>query len=186
MREPPVGADPASPAVRCAASSGPTSTIIAPCSARSARRGCGSRGWSSTTTQLAAIIHDPEVELFAVVDERGRGRRHARARFPRARRMRARLRRPDPRACPGKGHGRWLLAEAIGRPGATASAASMSTPARSIIRPRLSAYRRAGFTPYKRAIERFPDPRADRDPSRGLRPSGPAVGHARARPSPAS
>jgi GNAT superfamily N-acetyltransferase len=59
----------------------------------------------------------------------------------------------------GRGHGRWLLAEAVDRAwrgGVTrvhVHTCSLDHPAA------LSAYRRAGFTPYKRAIERFPDPR---------------------------
>jgi GNAT superfamily N-acetyltransferase len=59
----------------------------------------------------------------------------------------------------GQGHGRWLLAEAIQRAwrdGVTrvhVHTCSLDHPAA------LSAYRRAGFTPHKRAVERFPDPR---------------------------
>lgn len=59
----------------------------------------------------------------------------------------------------GQGHGRWLLAETlslawrrgIGR--VHLHTCSLDHPAA------LSAYRRAGFTPIKRAIETFPDPR---------------------------
>jgi GNAT superfamily N-acetyltransferase len=60
----------------------------------------------------------------------------------------------------GKGHGRWLLAEAIrqawrdGIERVHVHTCSLDHPAA------LSAYVRAGFTPFKRAIERFPDPRA--------------------------
>ena len=59
----------------------------------------------------------------------------------------------------GKGHGRWLLGEAVRRAwrdGVTrihVHTCSLDHPAA------LAAYRRAGFRPYKRAIERFPDPR---------------------------
>jgi len=59
----------------------------------------------------------------------------------------------------GRGHGKWLLAEAVRRAWREGVArvhvhtCSLDHPAA------LSAYRRAGFTPYKRAIERFPDPR---------------------------
>ena len=59
----------------------------------------------------------------------------------------------------GQGHGRWLLAEAVSRAwreGVTrvhVHTCTLDHPAA------LGAYRRAGFTPYKRAIERFPDPR---------------------------
>ena len=59
----------------------------------------------------------------------------------------------------GQGHGRWLLAEAIQRAWRDGvkrvhvHTCSLDHPAA------LSAYHRAGFTPYKRAVERFPDPR---------------------------
>jgi GNAT superfamily N-acetyltransferase len=59
----------------------------------------------------------------------------------------------------GKGHGRWLLAEAVRRAWREGvdrvhvHTCSLDHPAA------LTAYRRAGFTPYKRAIERFRDPR---------------------------
>jgi GNAT superfamily N-acetyltransferase len=59
----------------------------------------------------------------------------------------------------GQGHGKWLLAEAVHRAWREGvervhvHTCSLDHPAA------LSAYRRAGFTPFKRAIERFPDPR---------------------------
>ena len=59
----------------------------------------------------------------------------------------------------GQGHGKWLLSEAVRRAWREGvqrvhvHTCSLDHPAA------LSAYRRAGFTPYKRAIERFPDPR---------------------------
>ena len=59
----------------------------------------------------------------------------------------------------GEGHGRWLLAEAVRRAwreGVTrvhVHTCTLDHPAA------LSAYRRAGFVPYKRAVERFTDPR---------------------------
>ena len=59
----------------------------------------------------------------------------------------------------GEGHGRWLLAEAVSRAWRErisrvhVHTCTLDHPAA------LAAYRRAGFTPYKRAIERFTDPR---------------------------
>jgi GNAT superfamily N-acetyltransferase len=59
----------------------------------------------------------------------------------------------------GEGHGRWLIAEAVHRAwrnGVTrvhVHTCTLDHPAA------LPAYRRAGFRPYKRAIERFADPR---------------------------
>jgi len=59
----------------------------------------------------------------------------------------------------GEGHGRWLIAEAVHRAWRErvtrvhVHTCSLDHPAA------LAAYRRAGFVPYKRAIERFADPR---------------------------
>jgi GNAT superfamily N-acetyltransferase len=107
---------------------------------------------------LAEIIQHPKVELYSVLDETGREVGMLELDF----------REPD--ACElafiglvpefaGQGHGRWLLAEAVRlawREGVSrvhVHTCSLDHPAA------LAAYRRAGFVPYKRAIERFPDPR---------------------------
>lgn len=59
----------------------------------------------------------------------------------------------------GHGHGRWLLAEAL-RLAWRKGVARVHVHTCSLDHPAaLAAYRRAGFTPYKRAVERFPDPR---------------------------
>ena len=108
--------------------------------------------------KLASIIQDPKVELYAIVDGADREVGMLELDFR------------EPEECElsfiglvpefsGKGHGRWLLAEAVSRawrPGIKrvhVHTCSLDHPAA------LAAYRRAGFTPYKRAIERFPDPR---------------------------
>ena len=76
----------------------------------------------------------------------------------------------------GQGHGRWLLAEAIQRAwrdGVTrvhVHTCSLDHPAA------LSAYRRAGFTPHKRAVERFPDPRLLGHLPRDCAPQVPLLG----------
>jgi len=107
---------------------------------------------------LAEIIQHPKVELYSVQDENGREVGMIELDFR------------EPHECElafiglvpelsGKGHGRWLLAEAVRRAWREGvervhvHTCSLDHPAA------LSAYRRAGFTPYKRAIERFPDPR---------------------------
>ena len=109
-------------------------------------------------TALLAIIADPKVELFAILDESG----------DEAGMLELDYREPD--ECElsfvglipelsGQGHGRWLLAEAIDRAWRDdmsrvhVHTCTLDHPAA------LAAYRRAGFTPYRRAIERFPDPR---------------------------
>lgn len=108
--------------------------------------------------KLADIIRHPKVELFSVVDRESREVGMLELDFR------------EPGECElafigfvpelaGKGHGRWLLAEAVQRAwreGITrvhVHTCSLDHPGA------LSAYRRAGFTPFKRAVERFPDPR---------------------------
>jgi ribosomal protein S18 acetylase RimI-like enzyme len=107
---------------------------------------------------LSAIIGDPKVELFAVVDEGGEdvGMLELDYRKPGECELSFVGLIPE---LSGQGHGRWLLAEAVNRAWREGISrvhvhtCSLDHPAA------LSAYRRAGFTPYKRAIERFPDPR---------------------------
>ena len=107
---------------------------------------------------LASIIQHPRVELDAVLDEPGREVGMLELDFR------------EPHECElafvglipelsGQGHGRWLLAEAVNRAWREGvervhvHTCSLDHPAA------LAAYRRAGFSPYKRAVERFPDPR---------------------------
>jgi GNAT superfamily N-acetyltransferase len=107
---------------------------------------------------LAAIIQHPRVELYSVADQSGRDVGMLELDFR------------EPNECEiafiglipelsGKGHGRWLLSEAVRRAWREGvnrvhvHTCSLDHPAA------LSAYRRAGFTPWRRAIERFPDPR---------------------------
>jgi len=107
---------------------------------------------------LAAIIQHPRVELDSVLDEAGQEVGMLELDFR------------EPHECElafiglipelsGQGHGRWLLAEAVRRAWREGvdrvhvHTCSLDHPAA------LSAYRRAGFTAYKRAVERFPDPR---------------------------
>jgi GNAT superfamily N-acetyltransferase len=108
--------------------------------------------------KLAAIIQHPEVELHAVIDGAGAQCGMLELDFR------------EPGECElafvglvpelsGQGHGRWLLAEALrlawrnGIARVHVHTCSLDHPAA------LSAYRRAGFVPFKRAIETFPDPR---------------------------
>jgi GNAT superfamily N-acetyltransferase len=118
--------------------------------------------WFSRLTiddaHLAAIIQHPRVELDSVLDESGREVGMLELDFR------------EPHECElsfiglvpelsGKGHGRWLLAEAVRRAWREGvervhvHTCSLDHPAA------LAAYRRAGFAPFKRAVERFPDPR---------------------------
>jgi GNAT superfamily N-acetyltransferase len=108
--------------------------------------------------KLGAIIGDPQVELYIALDGNGRhvGMLELDFREPRQCELAFVGLVPD---LSGLGHGRWLLAEAVSRAwkdGVTrvhVHTCSLDHPAA------LSAYRRAGFTPYRRTVERFPDPR---------------------------
>jgi GNAT superfamily N-acetyltransferase len=108
--------------------------------------------------KLAAIIRHSNVELFRVEDQRGRTAGMLELDFREASECEIAFIGLIPELA-GKGHGRWLLAEAVRRAWRDGvkrvhvHTCSLDHPAA------LSAYRRAGFTPYKRAIERFPDPR---------------------------
>lgn len=107
--------------------------------------------------KLSAIIRDPKVELYAVVDGGSP-----------AGMVELDFRVPDEcelafvglvPGLAGKGHGRWLLAETL-RLAWTEGVSRVHLHSCTLDHPAaLAAYRRAGFTPYKRSIERFPDPR---------------------------
>jgi GNAT superfamily N-acetyltransferase len=107
---------------------------------------------------LAAIIQHPKVELYGVRDEAGREIGMLELDFREGHECELAFIGLVPELS-GKGHGRWLLAEAVRRAWREGvdrvhvHTCSLDHPAA------LSAYRSAGFTPYKRAIERFPDPR---------------------------
>ena len=109
-------------------------------------------------TELATILRHPGVELYSAIDGNDRTVGMLELDFR------------EPPECEvayiglipemaGKGHGRWLLAEAVHRAWRDGvnrvhvHTCTLDHPAA------LAAYRRAGFTPYRRAIERFPDPR---------------------------
>ena len=107
---------------------------------------------------LASIIQHPKVELYAVLDEAGQEVGMVELNFR------------EPHECElafiglipqlsGIGHGRWLLAEAV-RLAWREDVKRVHVHTCSLDHPAaLSAYRRAGFVPFKRAIESFPDPR---------------------------
>jgi GNAT superfamily N-acetyltransferase len=108
--------------------------------------------------QLAKVIDDPAVELFAVVDELGTEIGMLELDFREAGQCEIAFIGLLPELA-GRGHGRWLLGETLrlawrdGVRRVHVHTCTLDHPAA------LSAYRSAGFTAYKRAIERFPDPR---------------------------
>lgn len=106
---------------------------------------------------LSAILHDPGVEVYAVTErgiEVGLLELDFRAAGTAALSYVALV--PE---LAGRGHGRWLLAQALmltWRPSverATVHTCTLDHPAA------LPAYRRAGFVAVARAVETFPDPR---------------------------
>jgi Acetyltransferases len=107
---------------------------------------------------LAAIIQHPDVELYAVTDNAGRDVGMLELDFRESGQCELAFIGLVPELA-GKGHGRWLLAEAVRRAWREGISrvhvhtCSLDHPAA------LGAYRRAGFTPFKRAVERFRDPR---------------------------
>ena len=124
---------------------------------------------------LASIIQHPKVELYAVLDQGGREVGMLELDFR------------EPHECElafiglvpnlsGIGHGRWLLAEALQRAWREdvrrvhVHTCSLDHPAA------LNAYRRAGFVPFKRAVERFPDPRLHGILPRDCAPQIPLLG----------
>ena len=108
--------------------------------------------------KLAAIIQHRDVELFAVQDGNGRDVGMLELDFREAGECELAFVGLIPELS-GLGHGRWLLEEAVRRAWRdTVSRVHVHTC--SLDHPAaLAAYRRAGFVPFKRAIERFPDPR---------------------------
>ena len=108
--------------------------------------------------KLAEIIQNPNVELFAVQDGNGRDVGMLELDFRQAGECELAFVGLLPELS-GLGHGRWLLEEAVRRAWRDSvdrvhvHTCTLDHPAA------LAAYRRAGFTPFKRAIERFPDPR---------------------------
>ena len=125
--------------------------------------------------ELAAIIDDGNVDLFTVMDEPGSEVGMLELDFREAGECELSFVGLVPELS-GQGHGRWLLAEAVSRAwrgGVTrvhVHTCTLDHPAA------LGAYRRAGFTPYKRAIERFPDPRLLGILARDCAPQVPLLG----------
>jgi GNAT superfamily N-acetyltransferase len=107
---------------------------------------------------LASIIQDPKVELFSVLDQADREVGMLELDFREDHQCELAFIGLVPQLS-GMGHGRWLLVQALKRAWREGVSrvhvhtCSLDHPAA------LSAYRRAGFDPFKRAIERFPDPR---------------------------
>ena len=119
--------------------------------------------WFSRLTMddaaLTAIIHDPAVSVYAVADPRGIEVGMLELDHRRAGECELSYVGLVPELA-GKGHGRWLMAEAMARawaPGVTrvwVHTCTLDHPSA------LNFYRAQGFVAVRRTIETFPDPRA--------------------------
>lgn len=107
---------------------------------------------------LTAIIHDPKVELYEVLDGNGRQGGMLELDFREAGECELAFVGLTPDLS-GLGHGRWLLAEAVDRAWRDGVSRVLVHTCTLDHPAAMAAYRRSGFTPYRRAIERFPDPR---------------------------
>ncbi|HYI43231.1 MAG TPA: GNAT family N-acetyltransferase [Sphingomicrobium sp.] len=107
--------------------------------------------------RLTAIIHHPAVKVFAV-EEDGKPVGMIELDFRQSGECELAFIGLVPELA-GRGHGRLLLAETLARAWRNGvkrvhvHTCTLDHPAA------LGAYQRAGFVPFKRAIERFPDPR---------------------------
>ncbi|WP_309661646.1 GNAT family N-acetyltransferase [Sphingomonas sp.] len=134
---------------------------------------------------LAAILHDPQVALFTVDAASGEAVGLLELDYRQAGQCEIAFIGLVPELA-GQGHGRWLLAEALRlawRDGVTrvhVHTCSLDHPAA------LNAYTRAGFTAFKRSIERFADPRLLGILPADCAPQVPLVGTLTAAPSPLS
>lgn len=108
-------------------------------------------------SRLAGIVQHPDIEVHAVADG-GRDAGMVELDFRKRGECELAFIGLIPELA-GRGHGRWLLAEAVRRAWRDGvervhvHTCSLDHPAA------LAAYLRAGFVPVKRAIERFADPR---------------------------
>jgi GNAT superfamily N-acetyltransferase len=125
---------------------------------------------------LAAIIRHPDVEIYRIEDP---GRPESAGMLELDFRSQGECELAFVGLIPelaGQGFGRWLIEEALdlawrnGVERVHVHTCSLDHPAA------LAAYRRAGFVPFKRAIETFPDPRLLGILPRGCAPQVPLLG----------
>ena len=125
--------------------------------------------------KLSAIIRHPEVELFTVVDASGEDVGMLELDFREAGECELSFVGLVSELA-GQGHGHWLLAEAVRR-GWRKGVERVHVHTCTLDHPAaLGAYRRAGFVPYRRSIERFPDPRLIGALPRDCAPQIPLIG----------
>ena len=125
--------------------------------------------------ELAAIIQDEALELYVIIDEVGADIGMLELDFREAGQCEIAFIGLVPEVT-GRGHGRWLMGETLGlawRDGVRrvhVHTCTLDHPAA------LPSYRHAGFVPYRRAVERFPDPRLTGILPRDSAPQVPLLG----------
>ena len=108
---------------------------------------------------LAAIIHDPDVMIWAVTDRRGIEVGILELDFREAGQCELAFFGLIP-ALNGKGHGRWLMAMALQAAWARKGVERLWVHTCTLDAPgALGFYIKSGFRPYQRQLESFPDPR---------------------------
>ena len=109
--------------------------------------------------ELAAIIHDPDVMIWAVSDRRGIEVGILELDFREAGQCELAFFGLIP-PLNGKGHGRWLMAMALQAAWARKGVERLWVHTCTLDGPgALSFYIKSGFKPYQRQLETFPDPR---------------------------
>lgn len=112
-----------------------------------------------TDEELAPIIHDPKVKIWAVTDLRGIEVGILELDFREERQCEIAFFGLIPELN-GKGHGRWLMAMALQLGWAGEGVERMWVHTCTLDAPgALGFYRKSGFVPYQRQVETFPDPR---------------------------
>lgn len=126
------------------------------------------------TERLTAIIHDPQVEIYAAIDPRGIEIGILELDFRQAATCELSFFGLVPELA-GQGHGRWLMAHALMR-GWRPDVNRLWVHTCTLDHPRaLGFYRASGFTPYSRAVETFADPRVTGHLPRDAAPHVPLI-----------
>lgn len=130
--------------------------------------------------RLTAIVHDPQVEIYAVVDPRGIEIGLLELDFRVAATCELSFVGLVPELT-GKGHGRWLMAQALVRAW-RADVTRVWVHTCMLDHPSaLGFYQASGFRPYMRAVETFPDPRLSGHLPRDAAPHVPLLAASRRR-----
>jgi GNAT superfamily N-acetyltransferase len=130
--------------------------------------------------RLTAIIHDPAVEIYAVADRQGIEIGLLELDFREKATCELSFFGLVPELT-GKGHGRWLMAQALVRAWRK-DVSRVWVHTCSLDHPSaLGFYRASGFVPYARAVETFADPRLSGHLPRDAAPHVPLIEPARRR-----